>query len=39
MRKNMFAPQDKVKPDAENIWGLNLAAIKLTTIQVIKLPL
>jgi hypothetical protein len=34
----MFAPQDKAKPDTENIRGLNLA-IKLTTVEVTKLPL
>jgi hypothetical protein len=28
-----------VKLDIENIKGLNLAAVKLTTIQVTKLPL
>jgi hypothetical protein len=35
----MFAVQDKVKPDTENIRGLNLAVFKLMTIQVTKLPL
>jgi hypothetical protein len=34
MRMNMFA-----KPDIENIRGLNLAVVKLTTVQVTKLPL
>jgi hypothetical protein len=38
-RMNMFAVQDKAKPDIENIRGLNLAAVKLTTAQVTKLPL
>jgi hypothetical protein len=28
-----------VKPDIENIRGLNLAAVKLTTVQMTKLPL
>jgi hypothetical protein len=28
-----------VKPDTEHIRGLNLAEVKLTTIQVTKLPL
>jgi hypothetical protein len=28
-----------VKPDTENIRGLNLVVVKLTTVQVIKLPL
>jgi hypothetical protein len=37
MRITMFAAQDMVKPDRENIRGLNLAAVKLTTIQVTKL--
>jgi hypothetical protein len=35
---NMFAVQDKVKPDTENIRGLNLAAFNLTTVRVTKLP-
>jgi hypothetical protein len=39
MRTTMFAAQDKAKPDRENIRGLNLAALKLTTDQVAKLPL
>jgi hypothetical protein len=39
MRMNMFAAQDKAKPDMENIKGLNLAAVKLTIVQVTKLPL
>jgi hypothetical protein len=39
MKMNMFAEQDKAKADRENISGLNLAAIKLTTAQVTKLPL
>jgi hypothetical protein len=28
-----------VKPDIENIRGLNLAVVKLMTVQVTKLPL
>jgi hypothetical protein len=36
---NMFMVYGKVKPDIENIRGLNLAVVKLTTIQGIKLPL
>jgi hypothetical protein len=36
---NMFALQDKVKPDIENVRGLNLAVVKLTAVQVTKLPL
>jgi hypothetical protein len=39
MRMNMFAAQDKAKPDIENVRGLNLAAVKLTTVQITKLPL
>jgi hypothetical protein len=39
MRMNMFAAEDKAKPDTENIRGLNLAAVKLTTVQVIRHPL
>jgi hypothetical protein len=30
---------DKVKPDTENIRGLNFAVVKLTTVQVTRLPL
>jgi hypothetical protein len=37
MRMNMFA--DKTKKDTENIRGLNLAVVKLTTVQVTKLLL
>jgi hypothetical protein len=36
---NMFMVQGKVKPDTENIRGLNLAVVKLTTAQLTKLPL
>jgi hypothetical protein len=39
MRMNMFAVGVKAKPDIENIGGLNLAVVKLTTVQVTKLPL
>jgi hypothetical protein len=35
----MFAAQDKVKPDTKNTRGLNLAAVKLTTVQVAKMLL
>jgi hypothetical protein len=35
----MFALQDKAKPDTENIRGSNLAVVKLTTVQMTKLPL
>jgi hypothetical protein len=36
---DMITALDKAKPDTENIRGLNLAAVKLTTVQVNKLPL
>jgi hypothetical protein len=36
---NMFATQDKVNPDIENVRGLNLVGVKLMTIQVTKLLL
>jgi hypothetical protein len=39
MRINRFAVYDKAKPDIENIRGLNLSVVKLTTVQVITLPL
>jgi hypothetical protein len=39
MRLNMFAVQDKAKSHTENIRGLNLAAVKLTAVQVTKLSL
>jgi hypothetical protein len=35
----VFAVQDKAKPDREIIRGLDLAAVKLTTDHVTKLPL
>jgi hypothetical protein len=35
----MFAVWDKVKPDIENIRGLNLAVVKLMTLQVTRQPL
>jgi hypothetical protein len=38
-KTNIFAAQDKAKPDIENARILNLAAVKLTTVQVSKLPL
>jgi hypothetical protein len=34
---NIFAVKDKAKPDIESIRGLNLAAVKLTTVQVTRL--
>jgi hypothetical protein len=36
---NMFAVNDKAKPDTENVRGLNLAVVKLTIVQVTKLLL
>jgi hypothetical protein len=33
MKMQMFAAAEKVKPDTENIRGLNLAAVKGTTVQ------
>jgi hypothetical protein len=37
MKMKMVATLDKVKPDTENIRGLNLAAVMCTTIQVCRL--
>jgi hypothetical protein len=34
-----YAIQDKAKPDTGNISGLDMAAVKCTTVQVAKLPL
>jgi hypothetical protein len=39
MKMQIFATWDKVKPDTENIGGLNLAAVRLTAVQMTKLPL
>jgi hypothetical protein len=36
---NIFTELDKAKPDIENIRGLNLAVVTLTTVQGTKLPL
>jgi hypothetical protein len=38
MIMKLFATLDKVKPDIENIRGLNLAAVKHRTVQVTRLP-
>jgi hypothetical protein len=38
MRINMFAAWHKEKPDIENIRGLNLAMVKLMTVQVTNDP-
>jgi hypothetical protein len=35
----MFAVEDKAKPGIEYIRGLNLAVVKLTTVQVTRQPL
>jgi hypothetical protein len=35
----VFAVKDRAKPDRGSIRGLNLAVVKLTTVQVTKLPL
>jgi hypothetical protein len=39
MKMQMFATLDKANPDTGNIKGLNLAAVKHTTIQVTRLLL
>jgi hypothetical protein len=39
MRMNMFAVWKKVKADITNIRGLNMVVVKLTTVQMTKLPL
>jgi hypothetical protein len=39
MIMKMFATFDKAKPDTGNTRGLNLAALKDTTVQVSRLPL
>jgi hypothetical protein len=39
MKMQMLATLDKAKPDTGNIRGLNLAAVKHTTVQVTTLPL
>jgi hypothetical protein len=38
MRMKTFAILDKAKPDTENVRGLNLAAFRVATGQVAKLP-
>jgi hypothetical protein len=35
----MFVVQEKVKLDTENIRGLNLAVVKITTVQITKVSL
>jgi hypothetical protein len=39
MRMGMFIVQKKANPDVENIRGLNLAVVKLTTVEVTALLL
>jgi hypothetical protein len=39
IRMNMFAAQYKVKPETENLRGLNLVAVMLMTVQTTKLLL
>jgi hypothetical protein len=39
MITKMFATLDKAKPDTGNTRGLNLAAVKHTTVQVSRLRL
>jgi hypothetical protein len=39
MKIQMFAILDKAKLGTENTRGLNLAAVKRTTVQVTRLPL
>jgi hypothetical protein len=39
MKMEIFKIRDWAKPDTENSRGLNLAAVKRTTVQVTKLPL
>jgi hypothetical protein len=39
MKMRMFATFDKVKPDTEDIRGLNLAAVMCMTVQVSRLSL
>jgi hypothetical protein len=39
MRMNMFAVEDKAKPDIKNIRDLNWVVVKLTPVHVNKLPL
>jgi hypothetical protein len=34
----MFAAYEKAKPETDIIRGLNLAAVKLRTVQLTKLP-
>jgi hypothetical protein len=39
MKMQLFATLDKANPDTGNIRGLNLAAVKNTTVQVSRLLL
>jgi hypothetical protein len=39
MKMQMFTTLDEANPDTGNIRGLNLAAVKHTTLQLTRLPL
>jgi hypothetical protein len=39
MKMQMFAILGKAKPGTENKRGLNMAAVRRTTVQVTRLPL
>jgi hypothetical protein len=39
MKIQIFEISEKVNPDMENITGLNLAAVKRTTVQEARQPL
>jgi hypothetical protein len=39
MRMDMFEVEDNAKPDIENVRGLNLAVVRLKTVQMTKLLL
>jgi hypothetical protein len=39
MKMQMFATLAEANPDTENKRGLNMAAVKRTNVQVIRLPL
>jgi hypothetical protein len=38
MKMQMFATSEKAKPDAENIRGLSLVAVKCAAVQVSRYP-
>jgi hypothetical protein len=39
MKMEMLATSEKVKPNTENVRGLNLVAVKRTAVQVTRLLL